>query len=47
MNEGTQDGNVDESRDGSRDGARRVEKKRICAPKPKRAVDVMWRTGKT
>ena len=35
MDEGTQDGN----RDGSGDGAGRVEERRICATKPKSAIE--------
>ena len=32
---------------GSGDGVVRVEKRRICATQPRRAVGVMWKTGKT
>ena len=43
MNEGTHD----ENEDGSGDGAGRVEERRTLATQPKRAMDMMWKTGKT
>ena len=39
MNDGLPDGNAN--------GAGRVGERRICQTKPRRAVDVMWKTGKT
>ena len=43
MNKGTQDGNGD----GSGDGAGRVEERGICTTQLRKAVDVIWKPGKT
>ena len=43
-NEGAHDGNEDGKR-GIRSG--RVEERRICAGKPRRVVDMMWKMGST
>ena len=41
MNEGKHDGNGD----GSGDGAGTVEERQACATQPRRAVNLMWKTG--
>ena len=43
-NQGTQDGNENERRD---TGLGRVGERQTCAWKPRRGVDVMWKTGET
>ena len=43
MDEGTQGGNGD----GSGDGAGRVEKRLIRTTQPRKAVNVIWKPGKT
>ena len=43
-NEGTQDGNKNGKRG---TGPESGEERRICARKPRRVVDIMWKSGET